>query len=101
VPRFDLTSSGIGLILSVVSGACPAASPAERVDEQTVLKVNGQDVTRTYGFGSNSHGSYWFILAAVTNGENCLKVQFLTTTQSARDSNLTIADRMITSIRFG
>jgi hypothetical protein len=98
---FDLTSSGIGLILSVVSGACPAAPPSERVDGQTVLKVNGQDVTRTYGFGSNSDGSYWLIRAAVTIGKNCLKFQLLSTTQSARDSNLTIADRMITSIRFG
>jgi photosystem II stability/assembly factor-like uncharacterized protein len=100
VPMFDLSSSGIGLILSVVSGACPAAPPAERVDGQSVLKVNGQDVTRTYGFGSNSHGSYWVIRAAVTNGKNCLRFQFLTRTQSARDSNLTIADRIIASVRF-
>jgi hypothetical protein len=99
-PKY-LSSSGIFLSLSVVAGACPTPSPAERIDGQGIVKVAGQNVSRTYGYGpGGTEPPYWIIRAAVAQGSNCYTFRFISLAPKARDDNLLIADRMITSFIF-
>ena len=101
-PKEMSMATGIWLTVNVVSGACPAPPPGERIDGRDVVKVEGQDVTRTYGFSQGyTEPSYWFIRAAIAHGPNCYSFLFITRTKEPRDGNLPIADKMISSFVLG
>lgn len=96
----EMTKAGIFLTVRVTSGAC--ASVTGRVDGQATLIVAGSPVTRTYGLLSPPAGEQaWMIDAAISNSSRCVAFHYLANTQAARDSNLAVADAMITSLSFG
>jgi photosystem II stability/assembly factor-like uncharacterized protein len=97
----EMTSLGIYVRLSVAAGACPAAATRgfKEIYEQKVLKVAGQDVTRTYGFFSAGEAMV-MVHAAAARGENCYTFNLITQTRRVGDKNLVIADRMISSLKF-
>jgi hypothetical protein len=94
-----MTTAGVYLVISVISGACPPASPYYRVDGEQMLNVAGETVSRTYGYQSSPTG-FWLIRAVVTRGPNCQTFNYVAYSQTARDRYLVTADRMITSVRF-
>ena len=95
----QMTNAGIWLTIRTMSGACPP--PQGRIDGEAHLTVGGRSVTRTYGyFGPPGAESGWTIDAAVTRGSRCFTFGYFALTQPARDNNLDITGRMITSFQF-
>ena len=59
----------------------------------------GSPVTRTYGLLSPPAGEQaWVIDAAIAHSSRCFALHYLANTQAARDSSLSTADGMITSL---
>jgi hypothetical protein len=96
----SLSSAGVFLSLSVGVAPCRPLLSSFRVDGQATLTVGGQKVARTIGYIAplNSE-SGWGIAASLAHGGDCYAFNFITTTQTARDANLNIADQMITSFQ--
>ena len=96
----SLTGAGIFLGLSAVPGECPTPGAYYRVDGQAALDVDGQAVSRTYGYLAPPQSeTAWMIYAAIPHGATCYTFRFITLAQAARDHNVAIADKMIASFR--
>jgi photosystem II stability/assembly factor-like uncharacterized protein len=96
-----MSAAGIWLSLSAVPGACQPLRGIKQVYDQMVLKVAGQEVTRTYGlFSPGQSESLVMIHAAIAHAGSCYKFEFLTLNKPAGDKYLATADKMITSLKF-
>jgi hypothetical protein len=96
-----MSAAGIWLSLSAVPGACQPLRGIKQVYDQMVLKVAGQEVTRTYGlFSPGQSESLVMIHAAIAHAGSCYKFEFLTRNKPAGDKYLATADKMITSLKF-
>jgi hypothetical protein len=97
----EMSNSGIWLTLQVASGTCQATRGFKEIYDQSMLKVSGQNVTRTYGYyDPGATETAFMVHAAIASGSNCYTLAFVTQARLVADKNLATLDRIITSFRF-
>jgi hypothetical protein len=95
----QLDKQGIWLTIRVADGTCPA--PPALGPGQKQLVVGGQSVVRTSGHSVPAGAeNTWTIAADVPGGGSCFSFIYVALSQSARDANLEVADRMITTLKL-